>query len=160
MKSSQLQVRVSPIQKQALNQAALAAGLDLSSWVLSKLLKDPQTQFSQKIEAIPEKKYSFALADLADFLNGLDAEQFEKALQKPWDRHLSPFLSNYIAAMLEWSAHRLGVNTPWWLRQIEPLKEPYFGTKLQSLRFYLLHHSPAPFRARNIFIDTSLGGRV
>jgi hypothetical protein len=29
-----------------------------------------------------------------------------------------------------------------------------------SLRLYLLTHSPAPFRRRNIFIDASVGSRV
>jgi hypothetical protein len=35
-----------------------------------------------------------------------------------------------------------------------------FGSELQSLRLYLLTHSPPPFRARNIFIDSSLGDRI
>jgi hypothetical protein len=40
------------------------------------------------------------------------------------------------------------------------LTEPVFGSELQSLRLYLLTHSPPPFRARNIFIDATLGDRV
>jgi hypothetical protein len=41
-----------------------------------------------------------------------------------------------------------------------PLAEPVFGSDLMSLRLYLLTHSPAPFRRRNIFIDASVGFRV
>ena len=43
---------------------------------------------------------------------------------------------------------------------IEALSEPEFGSQLQSLRLHLLTHSPPPFRRRNIFIDTSIGGQV
>jgi hypothetical protein len=49
---------------------------------------------------------------------------------------------------------------PEWTRSIAPLAEPVFGSELQSLRLYLLTHSPPPFRARNIFIDATLGDRV
>jgi len=45
---------------------------------------------------------------------------------------------------------------PGWTRAIAPLSEPMFGSELQSLRLYLLAHSPPPFRVRNIFIDSTL----
>ena len=44
--------------------------------------------------------------------------------------------------------------------RIAPLASPVFGSKLESLRLYLLTHSPPPFRRRNIFIDASIGARV
>jgi len=49
---------------------------------------------------------------------------------------------------------------PAWTRAIAPLTDPMFGSALSSLRLYLLTHSPAPFRRRNIFIDSSVGSRV
>jgi len=49
---------------------------------------------------------------------------------------------------------------PPWPRATAPLAEPVFGSALMSLRLYLLTHSPAPFRRRNIFIDASVGSRV
>ncbi len=45
-------------------------------------------------------------------------------------------------------------------RRVAPLDEPAFGSELESLRLHLLTHSPAPFRSRNLFIDSSLGDRV
>jgi hypothetical protein len=41
-----------------------------------------------------------------------------------------------------------------------PLAEPVFASSLQSLRLHLLVLSPAPFRRRNIFIDSTLGARI
>jgi hypothetical protein len=40
------------------------------------------------------------------------------------------------------------------------LADPFFGSELRSLRHYLLTHSPAPFRSRNIFIDSTVGDRI
>jgi len=73
---------------------------------------------------------------------------------------LAPFLRNYIAAMVEYACAKRAVAVPAWVRSIPPLAEPVFGSDLQSLRLYLLTHSPPPFRGRNIFIDATLGDRV
>jgi len=73
---------------------------------------------------------------------------------------LSPFLANYVAAMIEIACERRAIAVPAWTRRIVPLDEPAFGSTLRSLRLHLLTHSPAPFRRRNIFIDASLGDRV
>jgi hypothetical protein len=73
---------------------------------------------------------------------------------------LSPYLANYVAAMVELACARRAIAVPAWTRPIEPLQDPSFGSSLPNLRHYLLTHSPAPFRRRNIFIDSTLGSRV
>ncbi len=73
---------------------------------------------------------------------------------------LTPFLMNYVAAMVEVACQRRAIPPPAWTRGIAPLDEPAFGSTLRSLRMHLLTHSPAAFRRRNIFIDASLGDRV
>ncbi|MEI6806606.1 MAG: hypothetical protein WCK49_08905 [Myxococcaceae bacterium] len=159
MKNSQLQIRISDIQKHALQQAASSENMDLSAWVLSKLFLNPRTLFLKKIESLASnRKYGFA--DLADFLKNLNSTDLQEILQVPWSVQLEPLLANYVAAMLELCAHRHKIRAPYWLSQIEPLEDPCFGTDLKSLRLYLLTVSPVPFRARNIFIDTTLEGRV
>ncbi len=75
-------------------------------------------------------------------------------------RGLSPYLRNYVAAMVELAAHQRGVAPPVWVRQVPPLEEPHFATSLPGLRLTLLRASPVPFKRRNIFIDSSLGDRV
>lgn len=160
MKNSQLQIRVSDAQKKAIQHAASLEEMEVSAWVLSKLLKNPQSVFLDKIEFLfktPEK-HKYALADLADFLKKLNSEELELILRTDWSAQLDPVASNYVAAMLETCAHKHHI--PARLSHIEPLETPYFGTELKSLRLYLLQVSPPSFRARNIFIDTTLEGRV
>ena len=36
----------------------------------------------------------------------------------------------------------------------------WFASELKSLRLHLLTKSPAPFRRRNLFVDSTLGDRV
>lgn len=162
MKNSQLQIRVSEAQKKSIQQAAGLENRDISSWVLGKLFKSFRVQFLEKINLLFEKpsERKYLLADLADFLTHLDSEGLREVLQTAWFAHQDPFLSNYIAAMLEFCAHQHQIPSGNTLSAIEPLNRPYFGTDLKNLRLYLLQASPPPFRARNIFIDTSLGGRV
>jgi uncharacterized protein (DUF1778 family) len=159
MKNSQLQIRISEVQKCALQRAASLENMDVSSWVLSKLFQNPRTQFLEKIESLHNNS-KYAFADLADFLKNLSPAELEQVLASPWSTQLEPRMANYIAAMLELCAHKHQIPLPYWLSQIEPLETPYFGTDLKSLRLYLLTASPLPFRARNIFIDTTLEGRV
>jgi len=55
---------------------------------------------------------------------------------------------------------RRGIEVPPWVQSVAPLREPVFGTSLPSLRLHLLMHTPAPFRRRNLFIDSSVGDPV
>lgn len=75
-------------------------------------------------------------------------------------RALSPFLQNYVAAMVEQAAHKKSLAPPDWVRDIEPLSVPWFATPLSSLRMHLLRAAPVPFKRRNLFVDAAVGGRV
>ncbi len=67
---------------------------------------------------------------------------------------------NYLAAMIEQTAASLAVAAPEWTRLVPPLKHPVFASELGSLRLHLLMNALPPFRRRNLFVDTSIGGRV
>ena len=73
---------------------------------------------------------------------------------------LSPYWENYLAATIEHAAARKNVTPPAWTAKVRPLEEPVFGSTLRSLRLHLLINSPPAFCRRNIFIDSSVGGRV
>jgi len=88
-----------------------------------------------------------------------DAGELQEAVTSA-PHGLTPYLGNYVAAMVEYACAQHGVAPPAWTRAIAPLTEPVFGSALMSLRLYLLTHSPAPFRRRNIFIDATVGARV
>jgi len=159
-KSGQLQIRVSPAQKAAICRAARRAGLAMSAYVLARLLPAPARRFQELTGACADSRDArFALAELNSWLASLGAGELQQAVSSPPAR-LTPYLANYVAAMAEVACAKNGVAPPPWLLATAPLVEPVFGSALMSLRLYLLTHSPAPFRRRNIFIDASVGSRV
>lgn len=160
-KESQLQIRVSPEQKDRIRRAAKGAKTDMSSWVLSRLFPLEEDAFQNIANRLADAKDpSFVLAELNDFLSQLSASSLTRATADRPVRRLSPFLENYVAAMVETAAKQKGSSPPSWLQEITPLDTPYFGATLESLRLLLLTVSPPAFRRRNIFIDASLGDRV
>jgi uncharacterized protein (DUF1778 family) len=159
-KSAQLQLRVSPSEKAAIRRAARRAGLDMSAYVLARVLPAPARRFQDLAAGCADPQSArFALAELNTWLASLVASELLEAVMSP-PPALTPYIANYIAAMVEHACAKHGVAPPSWTRAIAPLAEPAFGSTLLSLRLYLLTHSPPPFRRRNIFIDSSVGTRV
>ena len=107
-----------------------------------------------------EETRSYGYAELNDFLVSLSATELRRAVAScPFDS-LPPEAENYVAAMIEQACSRAGIELPAWTRKIKPLATPMFGSQLPGLRLHLLVNSPAAFKRRNLFIDTSIGGRV
>ena len=160
-KLAQLQLRVSKEQKSAIRRAARLAGMDMSAYVLNRVLPPPAGAFQRGVAALngPDKP-SFALAQINSLLSGLAAPELRQAVATAPEAVLPPFLANYVAAMVEAACSMHTLPIPSWTHKVAPLAEPVFGSALPSLRLYLLTHSPAPFRRRNIFIDSSVGARV
>jgi len=90
----------------------------------------------------------------------LPPSRFRDAVSVPPSAGLSPYLRNYVAAMVEHAAARKGVDPPAWVRDIESLPDPHFPTPLKSVRMHLLRTSPVAFKRRNIFVDAAVGDRV
>lgn len=162
-KSQQLQIRVTPEQKVALQQLAAASGQDVSSYVLSRALPEARLRFREIVRAMRDfADHRFGLAELNELLAGMTAAQFSDAVETVpaalWN--LSPLLQNYIAAMVEQAANLQGVPPPLWVRDVIPLEEAHFATDLSGLRLHLLRFAPVPFKRRNIFADSSVGARV
>jgi len=160
-KLSQLQLRVSQEEKSAIRRAARLAGMDMSAYVLSRVLPPPAESFQRAVAALDgTDKPSYALAQINSFLSELAAPELRQAVATAPETTLPPFLANYVAAMVETACSMRTLPIPSWTQRVAPLAEPAFGSKLPSLRLYLLTRSPAPFRQRNIFIDSSIGERV
>ncbi len=160
-KTAQLQIRVTDQQKAAIQRAAAREGVDMSAYVLSRVLTIPSLRFQECVAACArEASPRFALAELNSMLAELTPGEMHDAVATAPSVTLPPFLANYVAAMVEYGCARRSVPAPAWTRSIAPLESPAFGSSLQSLRLHLLTHSPPPFRLRNIFIDSSLGQRV
>ena len=160
-KIAQLQIRVTLAEKAAIVRAARRAGMVMSSYVLGKVLPAGRVRFNQCIAQCSQThEPGYALAELNTFLAGLTALELSDAVQCAPAVNLTPFVANYVAAMVEFACTRRGAPTPAWTRDVVPLADPVFGTALESLRLHLLTQSPAPFRGRNIFIDSTLGQRL
>ena len=162
-KSQQLQIRVTPAQKAALKRLAREAGQEVSTYVLSLVLPEARVRFGDVIRALRGgEDHRFALAELNDLLSDLTRVQLPDAVAvAPAEmRDLSPFLLNYVAAMVEQACHQRDVPPPSWARAVLPLEAPYFATPFRSLRLHLLRAAPVPFKRRNLFVDSGVGARV
>lgn len=160
-KTQQLQIRVTAREKAALKRRARAAGRDLSSYVLARLLGDDAGRFAGILAGMGKAAdHRYALAELNDFLAGLSPLEFADAVANADLDGLSPDLRNYVAAMVEQAAHARELDPPAWVQGIAPLASPWFVTPLASLRMHLLTAAPVPFRRRNIFVDAGVGARV
>jgi len=160
-RSSQLQIRVTPEQKEALRRLSQRAGQDMSAYVLSRALPDARLRFARLVTALrDDDQPGFVLAQLNDLLSGLAAGELRNAVEHADLATLTPYLRNYVAAMVEVTAHRLDAPPPAWVRDVAPLETPHFATSLAGLRLHLLRSAPVPFKRRNIFIDSSIGDRV
>jgi uncharacterized protein (DUF1778 family) len=165
-KNEQLQIRVSASQKAALKRAARAAGMDVSSFVLTRALPPLDGQVASILRALAHgRSISFSLAALNDLLAACPPAAYaETVSDKVFIPSLlgkcSPFLQNYVAAMIEHAAQQKRVSAPEWVRHISPLRNPYFATELRSLRLHLIASSPVAFKRRNLFVDSTVGDRV
>lgn len=160
-KTQQLQIRVTPEQKAALARLARRAGQDVSSFVLARVLPVAAHRFGELLRALDDAdRARFALAELNDLLTDLAPRELAEVAGDADLRGLSPYLQNYVAALVEQAAHRQGVPPPAWVRDVKVLAEPHFATPLAGLRLHLLQASPVPFRRRNLFVDSSIGDRV
>jgi uncharacterized protein (DUF1778 family) len=160
-KTDQLQLRVSREMKAAIQRAARRAGMDMSSYVLSRVLPPHERQVQELLRVLKDDgSQPLVLAELNDLLTRLGPEELRMAVAAAPPRSLSAELSNYWAAMVEHACARRSIPAPAWTHSVAPLEQPMFGSSLESLRLHLLAHSPPAFRRRNIFIDTTIGGQV
>ena len=161
MKTAQLQIRVAPAEKKAIERAARQAGLGMSAYVLGKLLPAPAAQWGGLLsDILRSDDKRLALAALSRWLAALGGGQLPDALQAPPPAGLTEHLANTVAAMVEHVCATAGERPPVWTQEIAPLAQPSFGSALQSVRLHLLTNSPAAFRRRNLFVDTVVGGQV
>jgi hypothetical protein len=160
-KSEQLQIRVTRAEKVALKRLARRAGVDVSSYVLSQVLPPVRDRIGGILKTLRrDGKNRFALAELNDLLVGLTPAEFRHAVDGLETEGLSPFLRNYVAAMVELAAYQKNDTPPPWVREVEALDEPYFAVPFPNLRAHLVRTAPVAFKRRNIFVDSTLGDRV
>jgi hypothetical protein len=160
-KLGQLQIRVSAREKAAIQTAARRAGMDMSAYVLARVLPESGSRSRALLDRMnsPATR-KLALAEFSSWLNELSGMELAEAVDFQLAESLPPEVRNYVAAMVELACARQRIAVPAWTRDVAPLREPHFASTLLGLRLHLLRHSPPPFRRRNLFVDTSVGGQV
>jgi uncharacterized protein (DUF1778 family) len=161
-KVKQLQIRVTAEEKAAIQQRAARAGVDVSKWILAQVLPPAEERFQSLCRDLvaPSDNRRYALAALNDFLAELSARELRRAVAEPPAVSLPDFEAAYVAAMVEQTVAMKRVPAPAWTQHVAPIDRPWFASTLKSLRLHLLTHSPAPFRRRNLFVDSTVGDRV
>jgi hypothetical protein len=160
-KTEQLQIRVGARDKAELQRRASAAGMSVSAWVLAKALPAKASGFKRLLEQVSTtEEPSFVLAEINDFLAELSASEFHGELEVPPPARCPRLLRTYVAAMVEHAAAKKRAPVPRWALDTPALEQPYFASRLRSLRLHLLAVSPPAFRRRNLFVDASVGDRV
>jgi uncharacterized protein (DUF1778 family) len=160
-KTEQLQIRISPAQKRALQKQAEKARMSMSEWILNKVLPSSQLTFQSLVEELAASDQpGYAFAELLEWFGSMSADELEVAAAEPPKVELDPYWQNYLAATVEHAAALKGAKVPGWTKDVAPLREPVFGSSLESLKLHLLVNSPPAFAQRNIFIDSTVGDRV
>ena len=135
--------------------------MDLSAWMLSRLLPDGGIRLRALVPEVGKRDApSMRRGGLNSFLSSLGAAAFAAAVECPPETRLDDLRANQLAAMIETAAQRVGVPPPRWAEEIQPMRAPWFASTLSSLRLHLLTNSPPAFRRRNLFVDSTLGDRV
>jgi hypothetical protein len=107
-KSQHLQIRVTPPEKATLECLAAAAGQDVTSYVLARVLPPGQRSRFEELLSIlgSDADHRSALAELNDLLTALAPADLREAVAHAELEHLSPSLQNYVAAMVEHARYR------------------------------------------------------
>jgi len=161
MRTAQLQIRVTPAEKAAIERAARRAGLGMSAYVLARVLPAGAARWQALArEIVRSQGATIAFAELSGWLSGLSAAELKEVPATAPPAGLAAPHANTVAAMVEHACASAGVAPPAWTADIAPLARPVFGSSLASLRLHLLANSPPAFRRRNLFVDTAVGGQV
>ncbi len=159
-RTHQLQLRVTEAEKRAIRTASERAGMGMSEWILARALPEPRRRLAALMGHVTGGSSQAAWAEIIELLQGLAAIDFPLAVDGLEVDFLPLRERNYVAALVEMTAARLGCPPPAWAARVPPLPHPWFGTRLRRLREHLLVSAPVAFRRRNLFIDAAVGDRA
>ena len=155
-KTSQLQIRVTPEQKQALKRLAADAGQSVSKYVLATVLPSAQLEFGKRVQALrTHAQRMAALGELRSFLTDLGPDEVGEAIADVDLEDLAPVLQNYAAATVEQVVKERDLALPSWVARVEPLDRPHFAWDVRGLWPHLMRITPLTFKRRNVFVDAA-----
>lgn len=154
-RSSQLQIRVTPAEKETLKRLASAAGETVSSYVLSKVLPSTELELVARMRRLadPEADGRDALVGVLELLEQVPGPELAERVPPPDPDDTPPVVRNRIAALVESVANRRASRPPDWVHAVPRLPRPHFGWSLASLKPHQLRVTPVAFKRRNLFFD-------
>jgi hypothetical protein len=163
-KDSHIQIRINKKQKAILQAAAARDAKELSSWILDRLTPKYVEKWYELCQGLRGKRNinaaSHLFAEIHDLLASLNRDELSHLAGFAPQRPIASESYAYLSAMIEYAVSTKKAKMPEWINEAPPLRVPFFGSPLLSLRLHLLTHSPVAYRKRNIFIDAPIGGRV
>jgi uncharacterized protein (DUF1778 family) len=153
-RTSQLQIRVTPDEKAALNRMARVAGENVSSYLLTRVLPSRELEVARLMAGLGEPKPGAerALSELAQVLQQLSGLELAHSVPAP-DPDVPPVTANRVAALVETVAGRKGVEAPPWTHDVPALARPSFRWTLVSLKPHQMRRTPVALKRRNVFMD-------
>lgn len=117
----------------------------------------PQTirETKERMLAMPDHWQVPFMDFVDDFRRRKDVSVLSKTFElnnEHWDALL--------ASTVEYLCQEQSIDTPEWVREVPACKDPWFVSGMDSLRAISLVESPAPFRARKIFVLGNFLDRV
>ena len=109
----------------------------------------------ERIESDPEHW----TVHLMDFVDDFRYYRNPAALAAPFGRRHERW-DALLAATAASLCEEMGMETPAWINEVPPCKEPWFVAGMDSLKAIELVESPLPFRLRKIFVLENFLSRV
>lgn len=94
-----------------------------------------------------------------EFVDDFRRTRDQSLIEKPFSLS-DENIDSLLASTIEYLCHETGVETPEWVWEVPPCKEPWFVSGYDNLKAISIVESPAFFRRRKIFVLGNFLSRV
>jgi len=94
-----------------------------------------------------------------EFVDDFRRTKDSESIEKPFDLNNERF-DSLLASTAEYLCDELGIETPNWVWNVPPCKEPWFVSGYENLKAISIAESPVFFRRRKIFVLNNFLTRI
>jgi len=94
-----------------------------------------------------------------EFIDDVRRTHDHRLIEEPFDLTNENF-DSLLASTVEYLCDEMGIETPNWVWNVPPCKEPWFVSGYENLKAISIAESPAFFRRRKIFVLENFLSRV
>ncbi len=106
-----------------------------------------------------EQDEDHLMIHLMNFVDDFRYYKSPSAIQQPF-RRSDEKIDAMLASVVEYLCSELRMQIPEWVSEIQPVKNPWFVSGVESLKAIALVESPVHFRKRKIFVMENFLQRV